>query len=304
VASLFSRLKKGLSRSREGLAQLIPGSNTGEQIHIDWQDVEDALIMADCGPTLSMTLIEQAKKNKKNPIDGLKQAMLARFPESKPIQHVDKPPFVLLVVGVNGTGKTTTIGKLATMFREQGKSVLVGAGDTFRAAAVEQLAVWVERAGADMVRQHEGADPAAVAFDTVQRGVARAYDVVIIDTAGRVQTDKGLMDELAKVRRVVGKGLHGAPHEVWHVVDGGTGHNAIVQVDKFREVAGTTGLIITKLDGSAKGGIVVQLSDTYGLPIRYIGVGEALEDLMPFDADAFVQGLLPEAASTDAKEDT
>jgi len=294
VASLFSRLKKGLSRSREGLAQLIPGSKTGEQIKIDWLDVEDALIMADCGPSLSMKLIEQAKKNKQDPMAGLKQAMLARFPDIKPIHEVNKPPFVLLVVGVNGTGKTTTIGKLATMFREQGKSVLVGAGDTFRAAAVEQLAVWVERAGADMVRQHEGADPAAVAFDTVQRGVARQYDVVIIDTAGRVQTDKGLMDELAKVRRVIAKGLDGAPHEVWHVVDGGTGHNAIVQVDKFREVAGTTGLIITKLDGSAKGGIVVQLSDTYGLPIRYIGVGEALEDLMPFDAEAFVQGLLPE----------
>ncbi|MBL4760824.1 MAG: signal recognition particle-docking protein FtsY [Mariprofundaceae bacterium] len=296
MASLFSRFKKGLSRSREGLAQLIPGSKAGEQIKIDWLDVEDALIMADCGPSLSMKLIEQAKKNKQDPIAGLKQAILARFPEVKPMREVDKPPFVLLVVGVNGTGKTTTIGKLATMFREQGKSVLVGAGDTFRAAAVEQLAVWVERAGADMVRQHEGADPAAVAFDTVQRGVARQYDVVIIDTAGRVQTDKGLMDELAKVRRVIAKGLHGAPHEVWHVVDGGTGHNAIVQVDKFREVAGTTGLIITKLDGSAKGGIVVQLSDTYGLPIRYIGVGEALEDLMPFDAEAFVQGLLPETS--------
>lgn len=296
MASLFSRLKKGLSRSREGLAQLIPGTSSDTKISIVWEDVEDALIMADCGPSLSMRLIEKAKKNKKAPIEGLKQAMLERFPIAKPINEVDKPPFVLLVVGVNGTGKTTTIGKLATMFRQQGKSVLVGAGDTFRAAAVEQLAVWVERAGADMVRQHEGADPAAVAFDTVQRGVARKYDVVIIDTAGRVQTDKGLMDELAKVRRVIAKGLDGAPHEVWHVVDGGTGHNAIVQVDKFREVAGTTGLIITKLDGSAKGGIVVQLGDTYALPIRYIGVGESLEDLMPFDAEAFVEGLLPATA--------
>jgi len=302
VASLFSRLKKGLSRSREGLAQLIPGSDSGRQSNIVWEDVEDALIMADCGPTLSMKLVEKAKKNKKNPMEELKQAMLARFPEAKPIHAVDKPPFILLVVGVNGTGKTTTIGKLATMFRQQGKSVLIGAGDTFRAAAVDQLAVWVERAGADMVRQHEGADPAAVAFDTVQRGISRNYDVVIIDTAGRVQTDKGLMDELAKVRRVVGKGLDGAPHEVWHVVDGGTGHNAIVQVDKFRETAGTTGLIITKLDGSAKGGIVVQLSDTYGLPIRYIGVGESLEDLMPFDAEAFVQSLLPEEAESSNDE--
>jgi len=203
-------------------------------------------------------------------------------------------PFVLLVVGVNGTGKTTTIGKLATMFRQQGKSVLVGAGDTFRAAAVEQLAVWVDRAGADLVRQHDGADPAAVAFDTVQRGLARNYDVVIVDTAGRVQTDRGLMDELAKVRRVITKAYPEAPHEVWQVVDGATGQNAVVQVEKFREVAGTSGLIVTKLDGSGKGGIVLQLSYKFGLPIRYIGVGETLEDLMPFNAEEFIDSLLPE----------
>ena len=301
MGSLFSRLKKGLSRSREGLAQLIPGRSTKTYSDEVWQDVEDALIMADCGPELSMRLVAQTRKQKKDLLESLKQGMLASFPETKPIHVADKPPFVLLVVGVNGTGKTTTIGKLATMYRAQGKSVLIGAGDTFRAAAVEQLAVWVERAGADMVRQHEGADPAAVAFDTVQRGVAKHYDVVILDTAGRVQTDKGLMNELAKVRRVVEKALPDAPHEVWHVVDGGTGQNAVVQVDKFREVAGTTGLIVTKLDGSAKGGIVLQLSDTYGVPIRYIGVGESLEDLMPFDAESFVDGLLPDI-ETDESE--
>ena len=173
--------------------------------------------------------------------------------------------------------------------------MLVGACDTFRAAAMDQLAVWVERAGADLVRQENGADPAAVAFDTVRRGVARDYDVVIIDTAGRVQTDKGLMDELGKVRRVIGKALDGAPHEVWQVVDGGTGQNAVVQVEKFREVAGTTGLIVTKLDGTAKGGIVLQLVGRFGLPIRYAGVGETLEDLIPFDEDDFVTSLLPDA---------
>ncbi|MDX8397696.1 MAG: signal recognition particle-docking protein FtsY [Mariprofundaceae bacterium] len=297
MASLFSRLKKGLSRSRDSLAQLIPGNSEPNPV-INWDDVEDALIMADCGPTLACKLIEKAKKNKKDPIAELKQAMLAHLPDPKAIEPANKPPFVLLVIGVNGTGKTTTIGKLATMFKAQGKSVLVGACDTFRAAAVDQLAVWVERAGADLVRQHEGADPASVAFDTVQRGISKAYDIVIIDTAGRVQTDKGLMDELAKVRRVIAKGLNTAPHEVWHVVDGGTGHNAIVQVDKFREVAKTTGLIVTKLDGSAKGGIVLQLSHTYGIPIRYVGVGEALEDLMPFDGEAFVDGLLPESQAS------
>ncbi|MFQ5355692.1 MAG: signal recognition particle-docking protein FtsY, partial [Mariprofundaceae bacterium] len=152
---------------------------------------------------------------------------------------------------------------------------------------------WVQRAGADMVRQAEGADPAAVAFDAVQRGQARAYDVVIVDTAGRVQTDKGLMDELAKVRRVIGKALAGSPHEVWQVVDASTGQNAVVQVERFREVAGTTGLIVTKLDGSAKGGIVLQLADKFGLPIRYVGMGESMDDLLDFDSEAFVQGLLP-----------
>jgi fused signal recognition particle receptor len=176
--------------------------------------------------------------------------------------------------------------------------VLVGAADTFRAAAVEQLAVWVERAGGDMVRQQAGADPAAVAYDAISRGVARGYDVVIVDTAGRVQTDRGLMDELAKVRRVIEKAHAGAPHEVWQVVDGGTGQNAVVQVERFREVAGTTGLIVTKLDGTAKGGIVLQLAERFDLPIRYVGVGEDLGDLLPFDKGDFVNSLLPEAAAT------
>jgi len=296
LASLFSRLSKGLGRSREGLAQILPGRDRAELSEAEWLDIEDGLIMADCGAVLAVELIEKARKNRRDPLGALKEAMRSTFPEAAPVAWPAEGPMVMLVVGVNGTGKTTTIGKLATLFREQGKSVLVGAADTFRAAAVEQLAVWVERAGADMVRQHQGADPAAVAYDTVQRGVARAYDVVIVDTAGRVQTDRGLMDELAKVRRVVEKALPGAPHEVWQVVDGGTGQNAVAQVERFREVAGTTGLIVTKLDGTAKGGIVLQLSQKFALPVRYIGVGEALEDLLPFDADAFVDSLLPETA--------
>jgi len=263
-----------------------------------WQDIEDGLIMADCGAALSAGLVAQARRNKQDGLGALRAAMLAMFEQPKPIHMPTSGPFVLLVVGVNGTGKTTTIGKLATMFRQQGKKVLVGAGDTFRAAAVDQLATWVERAGADLVRQHDGADPAAVAYDTVQRGLARDYDVVIIDTAGRVQTDRGLMDELAKVRRVIAKAHTSAPHEVWHVVDGGTGQNALVQVEKFREVAGTTGLIVTKLDGTAKGGIVLQLTRTCQLPIRFVGVGESLEDLMPFEAADFVAGLLPESPTS------
>ncbi len=293
MGSFLGRLKKGLARSRDGLAQMLPGRNVEALSGSEGMDIEDGLIMADCGGELSVSLVAQARRRRGGSLDVLREAMLAMLPQPGAVRMPEQGPFVLLVVGVNGTGKTTTIGKLATMFRKQGKSVLVGAGDTFRAAAVEQLAVWVERAGADMVRQHEGADPAAVAFDTVQRGLARNYDVVIVDTAGRVQTDRGLMDELAKVRRVIAKAWPEAPHEVWQVVDGGTGQNAVVQVEKFREVAGTTGLIVTKLDGTAKGGIVLQLVDRFGLPIRYIGVGESLEDLMPFDAEDFVNSLLP-----------
>jgi len=292
--SFFARLKNGLSRSRDTLAQMVPGGAVDALSEEDWIDIEDGLIMADCGGELSGSLVQKARKYRGSSIEALKKSMLDMIPETGPVNESTSGPFVLLVVGVNGTGKTTTIGKLATMFRQQGKSVLVGAGDTFRAAAVEQLAVWVERAGADLVRQHEGADPAAVAFDTVQRGIARNYDVVIVDTAGRVQTDRGLMDELAKVRRVISKAYPEAPHEVWQVVDGGTGQNAVVQVEKFREVAGTSGLIVTKLDGSGKGGIVLQLSHKFGLPIRYIGVGETLEDLMPFNGEEFVDSLLPE----------
>jgi fused signal recognition particle receptor len=303
VGSLFSRLKKGLARSREGLAQLLPSSDVVRLSEAEWDDVEDGLILADCGAETALALIAKAKKSSR-PLDGLSAAMLQMFPADVPVNLAQNGPFVLLVVGVNGTGKTTTIGKLATLFRAEGKRVVVGACDTFRAAAIEQLAVWVERAGADLVRQHDGADPAAVAYDAVQRGISRNYDVVIIDTAGRVQTDKGLMDELGKVRRVIGKALDGAPHEVWQVVDAGTGQNAVAQVEKFREVAGTSGLIVTKLDGTGKGGIVLQLVQRFALPVRYIGVGEKLEDLMLFDAADFVDGLLPEQADGDSVHQT
>jgi len=300
MSSFFSRLKKGLSRSREGLAQMLPGRESRKLSDAEWADVEDGLILADCGAETALKLVEKAKKSRE-PLVGLQQAMAGMFADVPDVNTPANGPFVLLVVGVNGTGKTTTIGKLATMFRAQGKSVVVGACDTFRAAAIDQLAVWVERAGADLVRQQDGSDPAAVAFDAVQRGVARDYDVVIIDTAGRVQTDKGLMDELAKVRRVIGKALDGAPHEVWQVVDAGTGQNAIAQVEKFREVAGTSGLIVTKLDGTGKGGIVLQLVQRFALPVRFVGVGETLEDLMPFGANDFIAGLLPEMGDDDEK---
>ncbi len=286
-----------MRRSRDGIAQLLPGSGP-EMSEADFMEIEDALILADCGAEIAERLVARARKEKREPLAVLRRAMRDLLAgEDRPVHRPAAGPFVLLVVGVNGTGKTTTIGKLAAMFARDGKRVLVGAADTFRAAAVEQLAVWVERAGGDMVRQQAGADPAAVAYDAISRGVARGYDVVIVDTAGRVQTDRGLMDELAKVRRVIEKAHPGAPHEVWQVVDGGTGQNAVVQVERFREVAGTTGLIVTKLDGTAKGGIVLQLSERFDLPIRYVGVGEDLDDLLPFDKEDFVNSLLPEAES-------
>jgi fused signal recognition particle receptor len=294
VSSFFDKLSRGMRRSREGIAQMLPGSDAPEMSEADFMEVEDALILADCGAEIAERLVAKAKKQRREPMAALRQAMLELLASEERAVHMPASgPFVLLVVGVNGTGKTTTIGKLAAMFARDGKRVLVGAADTFRAAAVEQLAVWVERAGADIVRQPGGADPAAVAFDAVSRGVARGYDVVIVDTAGRVQTDRGLMDELAKVRRVIEKAHPGSPHEVWQVVDGGTGQNAVVQVERFQEVAGTTGLIVTKLDGTAKGGIVLQLSERFDLPIRYVGVGEGLDDLLPFDREDFVQSLLP-----------
>ena len=296
--SFFNRLSQGLSKSRNSLAAMFPGQAKEKLSDSEWQDIEDALIMADCGAQLAMDLIAQAKKSKQ-PMQTLKDNMQQTLNINTPIQEAK--PFVLLVAGVNGTGKTTTIGKLANMYAAQGKKVLIGAADTFRAAAVEQLAVWVERAGADIVKQAEGADPASVAFDTISRGIAKDYDVIIIDTAGRVQTDISLMNELAKVYLVIGKALDGAPHEVWHVVDGGTGQNAVVQVEKFREIIHTTGLIVTKLDGTGKGGVVLQLCDKFKLPVRYVGVGETLEDLMPFNPEAYIDSLLPETIGVEHK---
>ncbi|MDX8394498.1 MAG: signal recognition particle-docking protein FtsY [Mariprofundales bacterium] len=290
MASLFSRLSGGLSKTRQRLGTWFPTKRKTLSDN-DWIAIEDALISADCGASLSDSLIKKAKKT--NTLEGLESAMLSEMPPQSEFILPQKKPFILLVVGVNGTGKTTSIGKLAAMFKAQNKRVIIGAADTFRAAATEQLALWAERAGADIVRQHDGADPSAVAFDTIKRGLARNYDVIIIDTAGRVQTDAGLMQELAKVQRVIGKAYAGAPHEVWQVLDASTGQNAVAQLGKFRQTAKVSGIIITKLDGSAKGGVVLQLIARFGIPVRYIGVGETMDDLLPFSANDFVRSLLP-----------
>jgi fused signal recognition particle receptor len=200
-------------------------------------------------------------------------------------------PYVVLVVGVNGVGKTTTIGKVAHWLKGEGRSVLLAAGDTFRAAAIDQLAVWAERSGCDLVRHREGADSSAVAFDAVKAAKARGVEVVVIDTAGRLHTKANLMEEMRKVVRVIGKEVPGAPHEVLLVLDATSGRNAIAQAKTFREVTGVTGLVLTKLDGTAKGGVVLSVTRETGLPIRFIGVGEGIDDLRPFDAAAFAEAL-------------
>ncbi len=213
--------------------------------------------------------------------------------DDAPVQPFDftKKPYVVLVVGVNGVGKTTTIGKLASMLRKQGKKVVIGAADTFRAAAVDQLCVWAERAGADIVKQAMGADPASVAFDTVKSAVAKDADVVLIDTAGRLHNRVDLMNELTKIRNVISRVVPDAPHEVLLVLDGSTGQNAFIQAREFSKATDVTAMAITKLDGSAKGGVVVGIADTYKFPIKFVGIGEGIEDLKVFDKKEFVEDL-------------
>ena len=268
-------------------------------------DIETALITADVGVTASTQLVESLRKRMKAREFADAKALLAALrsellallrPVTVPLQiDASKKPFVLLTIGVNGVGKTTTIGKLARRYKDEGRSLMLAAGDTFRAAAVAQLQAWGERNGVAVVAQGQNADAASVAFDALQAARARGTDVLIADTAGRLHTQGGLMDELAKVARVLRKLDGEAPHEVLMVIDGTTGQNAINQVRKFNEKIPVTGLVVTKLDGTAKGGVVFALAREFGIPIRYAGIGERPEDLRVFDAEAFVDALLPES---------
>ena len=266
-------------------------------------EMETQLLGADVGIAATTALIADLRKRMRARefadadalLTALRAALLALLqPIAQPLLIAGAHPFVVLMVGVNGAGKTTTIGKLAQRYRHEGRSVMLAAGDTFRAAAVEQLKTWGERNQVPVIAQAQGSDSASVIFDALQAAIARDSDVLIADTAGRLHTQGGLMDELAKIRRVLGKLDGNAPHEVLMVIDGTTGQNAINQVRQFRESAGVTGLVVTKLDGSAKGGVVFALAREFGLPIRYVGLGERLHDLEVFDAAAFVDGLLPE----------
>lgn len=265
-------------------------------------DLEVCLISADVGVGVGTRLVENLRQrmHKREFADAdalraaLRQALLEIVaPLAQPLDVSTAKPFVVLMVGINGVGKTTTVGKLAHHFRAAGRRVLLAAGDTFRAAAVEQLNAWGERNGVAVIAQGQGADSASVVFDALQAARARGSDVLIADTAGRLHTQGGLMDELSKVRRVLSRLDADAPHEVLLVLDGGTGQNAVNQVREFRAAAGVTGLVVTKLDGTAKGGVVFALASEFGLPIRYIGLGEGIDDLCEFDPQAFVDGLLP-----------
>lgn len=299
----FARIKQGLSRTSsqfaEGLGNLFLGRKTLDDEL--FEELETQLLVADVGMEATNAIIESltAKVARKQLADGdaLYQALreelthLLRPVEQPLVIDQQKKPFVILVVGVNGVGKTTTIGKLAKRFQNEGKKVLLAAGDTFRAAAVEQLQVWGERNNVQVIAQHTGADSASVIFDAVQAAQARGIDVIIADTAGRLHNKNHLMDELSKVKRVMSKLDVTAPHEVLLVLDAGTGQNALNQAEQFRDAADVTGLVLTKLDGTAKGGVIFALSKKFNLPVRFIGVGEGIDDLQPFVADDFVKAL-------------
>lgn len=306
----FQRLSDGLGKTRnvmqQSLARFLGRAPDQELL----EELEGALLTADLGARVVDRLIRHVGEGTRGADaqtpEGL-QAALSRSlygilkpvsgPSIEQLMHDGPKPFVVLVVGVNGVGKTTTIAKIAQRMRQAGRRPLLVAGDTFRAAAIDQLQVWGDRIGADVIRQRHGADPAAVAFDGIVAAKARAIDVVLIDTAGRLHTKSNLMDELRKVKRVIGQELPGAPHEVLLVLDATLGQNALSQARQFHEAVGVTGLALTKLDGTARGGIVVAIADELKLPLRLVGVGEAADDLQDFNAEAFVAALFGQAES-------
>jgi len=300
---LFARLRARLNRGDSWLTRDIGELIAGRKIDDDTLDeLETRLLTADVGMEATTRIVKALeKKISRKEVDdfaalqrALKSILLEILaPLEKPLGfEAPEAPFVLLMTGVNGVGKTTTIGKLARQLKDAGRSVMLAAGDTFRAAAIEQLQVWGERNGVPVIAQRHGADPAAVVHDAVQTARARGVDVLIIDTAGRLHTQAGLMEELRKVRRVIEKLHPGAPHETLLVLDATTGQNALNQAQQFHDAVGVSGLAITKLDGSAKGGILFALGERLGIPIRYIGIGEKVEDLAPFSAEAFVDALI------------
>jgi fused signal recognition particle receptor len=302
LGALADRLKQGLERSRQALNQGLDGLLSAGRVVDEamLEELEEVLVASDLGAREAAAFVSRVRAEAKRTgaLSGQDvRALLRRFLEealagaAAPL-NLDGAPSVILMLGVNGAGKTTSTGKLAALLRASGKSVLLAAADTFRAAAVEQLEEWGRRAGADVIRQDAGADPAAVVFDAVKAAAARGVDVLLVDTAGRLHTKSNLMDELVKLKKVVSRQLPGAPHECLMVLEASTGQNGLAQARLFHEAVGLTGLVLTKLDGTAKGGIVVRIYRELGVPIKLIGVGEQIEDLQPFDPKTFVDSLI------------
>jgi fused signal recognition particle receptor len=291
----FSRLRDSLTRSRRALGAQLAAAAFDPDDDEAWERLEEALIAADVGVPATAELVRRLEARGELP--DLREALaeeIAALLGEPPTLNLAEHPAVVLVVGVNGTGKTTTIGKLAQRLREHDRSVILAAADTFRAAAEEQLEIWAKRAQADFVGSERGGDPAAVAYDAIEAATARGRDVVVVDTAGRLHTQSNLMDELQKVHRVIAGRLPGAPHETLLVVDATTGQNGVQQARLFAEAVDVTGVALTKLDGSARGGVAVAIAHELGLPVKLVGVGERLDDLRPFDAGDFAQALLAE----------
>jgi fused signal recognition particle receptor len=301
----FNKLKDGLSKTRDKIVNRINETLSGKA-KIDeetLEELEEILITSDIGYETAMNLIERTrvslkeqKESERNVLDTIQSELASILdsytPDNTEFEKIDQfKPFVILIVGVNGTGKTTTVGKLAYIYKQAGLDVVIGSADTFRAAANEQLDIWADRAGVELVQREAGADPASVAYDTLNTAKKRNSDVVLIDTAGRLHTKNNLMNELQKIKKVLGKVIDYAPNEVFLVVDGNTGQNALIQAKEFAKYTDITGLIVTKLDGTAKGGVIFQICAEQDIPIRYIGVGEGIDDLQTFDSQKYVSAL-------------
>ena len=297
----FDKIKQGLTKTRDALSTSLGNIFTGSEIDDDFYDeLEESLILADLGVETSVKAAELLRKKvKENHLkttdeakSALKEILVEMLDQGDTALNTSTKPSVVLVIGVNGVGKTTTIGKIATRFVKEGKNVLLVAADTFRAAAADQLEIWAQRSGAGIVRQNEGADPASVVFDGIRAAKARNADIILIDTAGRLHNKQNLMNELGKISRIVERELPDAAREVLLVLDGTTGQNGLMQAKQFKEVAGVTAMAITKLDGTAKGGIVIAVADSLQIPVKFVGVGEQADDLMPFEAEPFVEALI------------
>ena len=297
----FDKIKVGLTKTREALSDTLGTVFMASEIDEDfYDDLEDGLILADLGMDTTIRTVTRLRQRVNNENiktvaqakEALKEILVKTLNVGDTKLNLSTTPSVILVIGVNGVGKTTTIGKIAKQLTDQGKKVLLVAGDTFRAAAADQLEIWAERSGAGIVRQHEGADPASVVFDGIQSAKAKGADVIIIDTAGRLHNKTTLMNELNKISRIVNRELPDAAKEVLLVLDGTTGQNGLIQAKQFKEIAGVTAIALTKLDGTAKGGIVISVADALQIPVKFVGVGEQADDLMPFVAEEFVEALI------------